>query len=94
MRAPVPVIPPHCDRSRSAPGMTFWATPPCLTEALTEAVRLRKRPIWEFAAGDGRLAKALRGAGYTVIASDIEPRGEGIKRSDFLTDWKPVLRGR
>jgi hypothetical protein len=72
-------------------GYDFWATPPCLTEALTEAVlpSLRKRPIWEFAAGDGRLAKGLRGAGYTVIASDIEPRGEGIKSSDFLTDEPP-----
>jgi hypothetical protein len=45
--------------------------------------------IWEMAAGDGRVAKALHAAGYRVFASDIEPRGEGIARIDFLHDEPP-----
>jgi hypothetical protein len=35
------------------------------------------------------LAQALCGAGYTVLASDIEPRGDGIERRDFLRDEPP-----
>jgi hypothetical protein len=46
-------------------------------------------PIWECAAGDGRLAQAIRGAGYPVIASDIGPRGDGIERRDFLRNDPP-----
>jgi hypothetical protein len=45
--------------------------------------------IWEMCAGDGRLALALRAAGCRVVASDIEPRGEGIARIDFLHDDPP-----
>lgn len=69
----------------------FWATPRCLTDALIEHVlpNLPCEPIWECAAGDGRLAQAIRGAGYPVIASDIEPRGDGIERRDFLRNDPP-----
>jgi hypothetical protein len=50
---------------------------------------LQDLPIWECAAGDGRLARAMCAANYTVLASDIEPRGEGIERRDFLRDAPP-----
>jgi hypothetical protein len=33
----------------------------------------------------------MRVAGYTVVASDIEPRGEGIERCDFLVDEPPQV---
>jgi hypothetical protein len=45
--------------------------------------------IWECAAGDGRLARALGAAGYAVLASDIDPRAEGIERRDFLGEAPP-----
>ena len=59
----------------------LWPTPPCLTWALITHVlpRLPQGPIWECAAGDGRLADAMRGAGRVVHASDIVPRGDSIE---------------
>jgi hypothetical protein len=72
-------------------GYDWWATPRCLTAALIEHVLpdLRRKPIWECAAGDGRLAQALRDTGYIVFASDVEPRGDGVGRRDFLRDEPP-----
>jgi hypothetical protein len=52
---------------------------------------LGRGPIRECAAGDGRLAKAIGGAGYTAIASDVEPRGESIERLDFLIEEPPRI---
>jgi hypothetical protein len=72
-------------------GRDFWPTPRCLTRALIEHVLpgLPRAPIWECAAGDGRVAESMRAVGYSVFASDIEPRGEGIERRDFLRDEPP-----
>ena len=74
-------------------GSDFWPTPRCLTRALIEHVLpdLPRAPIWECAAGDGRVAESMRTAGYSVFASDIEPRGEGIERRDFLRNEPPHL---
>jgi hypothetical protein len=43
-------------------GPDFWPTPPCLTRAFVRHVlpALPPSPIWECAAGDGRLAKPMR----------------------------------
>jgi hypothetical protein len=73
-------------------GADYWPTPPCLIRALVEHVAPTwpPVPIWEMAARDGRVAVALRAAGYRVVASDIEPRGEGIARRDFLRDEPPA----
>jgi hypothetical protein len=67
-------------------GTDYWPTPPCLIEALVGRVAptLPTATFWEMCAGDGRVASALRAAGYRAIASDIDPRGEGIARIDFL----------
>jgi hypothetical protein len=51
---------------------------------------LRNAVIWECAAGDGRLSEALRTAGYTVLASDIEPRCQAVERRDFLCEDPPL----
>jgi hypothetical protein len=74
-------------------GADFWPTPACLIWALIHHVLhgLPSHPLWEFAAGDGRVAKAMRAAGYSVFASDIEPRGDGIERHDFLRAAPPQL---
>jgi hypothetical protein len=72
-------------------GHDFWATPRCLIDALTKTVlaELPTAAIWECAAGDGSLVRALRAAGHTVVASDIEPRAAGIERRDFLSEEPP-----
>ena len=50
---------------------------------------LPSAPKWECAAGNGCLAEDMRAAGHIVLASDIEPRGPGIERRDFLRDEPP-----
>ncbi len=65
-------------------GRDFRRTPPCLIGALIAYVlpHLPAGSVWEPAAGDGRLADAMRRAGRAVFASDIWSR-------DFLTDPPP-----
>src|SRR3954452_16664545 len=51
-------------------GADWWPTPQCLTAALLRCVLPRLAgPIWEPAAGDGRLAAAMHQAGRIVLAS-------------------------
>lgn len=47
--------------------------------------------IWECAAGDGFITKALRGYGYDVVESDIRER-PGCRPLNFLTD-EPLFCG-
>lgn len=64
-----------------------WDTvDPRLVTALVEALpNLRKRKIWEPAAGRGLMVDQLREEGCTVeCASDIEPRGARVEGQDFL----------
>jgi hypothetical protein len=72
-------------------GADYWPTPPCLTRALIEHVLpdLPLAPLWECAAGDGRLASAMRAAGHSVVASDIEPRHVDVEQLDFLHNPPP-----
>src|SRR4051794_27249997 len=72
-------------------GADWWPTPQCLTAALLRCVLPRLAgPIWEPAAGDGRLAAAMHQAGRIVLASDLEPRAPGIAELDFLQDNPPL----
>jgi hypothetical protein len=59
-------------------GTDFWPTPPCLTNALVQFVLpgLPAGNLWECAAGDVRLARALRAAGRPALASDIDPQDD------------------
>jgi hypothetical protein len=68
-------------------GVEWWATPSDLIDALITHVLplLPDGAIWECAAGDGRLAEAIRAAGRHVIASDIAPQDATILLGDFLT---------
>jgi hypothetical protein len=45
--------------------------------------------IWECAAGDGRMARAIQAAGRTVIATDIVPAHPDVARLDFLRSDPP-----
>lgn len=75
----------------SREGPDFWPTPPCLTAALVRFVlpQLPPGPIWECAAGDGRLVRAMRAAGRSVTASDLHPQ-DGSAPLDFLTGAAPT----
>jgi hypothetical protein len=71
-------------------GPDSWATPVCLIGALIEHAlpELPTGAIWEPAAGDGRLAAAMRRAGRRVIASDLRAQ-DGVAPLDFLHDAAP-----
>jgi hypothetical protein len=70
-------------------GPDAWQTPASLIDALITYVlpTLPMGIIWEPAAGDGRLADAMRAAGREVVATDL--RGD---RLDFLRDDLPAPR--
>jgi hypothetical protein len=52
----------------------YYPTPSWVIEALAEHVNLGGMRIWECAAGDGRMAEALKAAGASVYATDVERR--------------------
>ena len=64
------------------PENDFYPTPPHMTQALLRVEKF-KGPIWECACGDGAISRVLEENGYSVISTDIEPRGYGTQR-DFL----------
>lgn len=74
----------------SRDGPDFWPTPHSLTTALVRFVLpdLPPGPIWECAAGDGRLVKALRAVGRSVLATDLYPQ-DGSTARDFLIAEPP-----
>ncbi len=61
-----------------------YYTPAWCTEALLRHVTFNG-PVWECAAGDGRMSAVLQSHGIDVISSDIHPAGPGIKTFDFFT---------
>jgi hypothetical protein len=68
-------------------GPDHWSTPDCLTAALVAHIlpSLPGAPIWEPAAGDGALVRAIEATGQRVFASDI---AEG---QDFFSLSPPPL---
>jgi hypothetical protein len=92
---PEPAAPGSSDPSALRPrearlGPDFWPTPPSLIDALTQHLlpRLPPGPVWECAAGDGRLVQAMW-RGRHVFASDLYPRRGGMPR-DFLSVSPPA----
>ena len=62
----------------------LYPTPPDVTVALLRFLNLPKETtIWEPAAGDGDMAKAVRDCGMLVDETDIR------SGQDFLTSWRP-----
>ncbi len=49
-------------------------------------------PVWEPARGDGAIARELSNAGLDVVATDLNDRGHGRRRVDFLMEYKPLGR--
>lgn len=67
----------------------FYPTEPWVTRTLVKYIDFHQsgdaRLVWEPAVGDGRIADVLRGAGYSVVGSDIHDYGwDGTYLIDFL----------
>jgi hypothetical protein len=76
---------------RSAAGDDWYPTPPWATRALLEHPALagvEGMTCWEPACGDGRMVRVLEEGFGRALASDIHPRGCGV-RADFLSDPPP-----
>lgn len=61
----------------------FYPTPDWVTDVARDRLTL-PGSIWEPACGDGRMARRLRNAGYTVFASDIRADADGDCTADFF----------
>lgn len=61
----------------------FYPTPAGAASAITKVVPFRGK-VWEPACGEGDLSRALEGAGYEVISTDLIDRGYGTPKVDFL----------
>jgi hypothetical protein len=68
-------------------GLDAYFTPPVAVHALLSVERQHlPQHIWEPAAGAGAIVHVLRGAGYTVVASDIADYGlAGCELVDYLS---------
>jgi hypothetical protein len=67
-----------------------YPTPSWVVEALAAHVDLAGLRIWECACGDGRMAEALKAAGASVYASDVETRDYRLDAVlDFLAGQIP-----
>lgn len=62
----------------------YYPTPPEVTRALLRDFNFGKRIILEPTGGDYRMAAEIEGAGYSVIASDINPRDPRVWARDFF----------
>lgn len=73
-------------------GADYWPTPQTLIDALVQHViptLPAGAPVWECAAGDGRLVEAILRSGRDVVASDRYPQ-DGNAAVNFLTDEPPA----
>lgn len=65
------------------PENDFYPTPPVGTLALLKSETF-SGDVWEPACGDGSMSKVLESAGYSVISTDLEPRGYGVQGDFFF----------
>lgn len=87
-------------RHSSVDALDFFPTPPWATRALVECVlpaldlSLRRKRVWEPAAGEGHMAEVLReytGAQSLVIATDVHDYGRGYGVGSFVGEGPDVL---
>ncbi|MFA6213407.1 MAG: hypothetical protein WC714_28480 [Candidatus Obscuribacterales bacterium] len=64
--------------------LDFYPTPPEVTHALMDFLKLEPCTIWEPACGDGAMADVLYEHGHKVIATDIRDTGYSKGVIDFL----------
>lgn len=62
----------------------FYATPEDTCRSALPLLLDFPEVIWEPACGDGAISRVLRGAGYQVIESDINPRVPGAEARSFF----------
>lgn len=65
--------------------LDFYPTPPEVTEALLQFLRLKPGTVWEPACGYGAMARVLEQHGHQVIATDLRETGFGEGGVDFLS---------
>lgn len=73
---------PQKENVDAVDGRDLFQTPNYATELLVPFLSYQRDPIWECAAGDGKITKVLERHGYRVLSTDI--RGE--HPLNFLTD--------
>jgi hypothetical protein len=64
--------------------LDYYPTPPDVTHALMQFLKLDPGTIWEPACGNGAMAKVLAEYGHHVLATDIRETGYGQGGIDFL----------
>lgn len=68
--------------------LDFYPTPPEVTAALLDFLRIPSSKIWEPACGDGAMSRVLEQYGNQVISTDIRETGYGVGGVDFLKTRK------
>lgn len=76
------------DRMVSA---NFYPTPKEATLALL-SVEAFEGSIWEPACGEGHIADVLKAHGHSVVSTDLNDWGYGIRDVDFLAESRPRAR--
>ena len=76
----------HTDKERES--NDYYATEPRAAELLCDLFQFSPL-IWEYACGEGHLAKVFEDRGYIVKATDLVDRGYGKGGVDFLACDKP-----
>jgi hypothetical protein len=93
---PEPKDPAAVKQQPERDGPDFWPTPKSLVDACVNYVlpMLPHDPIWECAAGDGRLANAIATVGREVWVTDryAHPGHPGLELMDFLDDDPPMVK--
>ena len=80
------------DRDGGRPRDDFYPTDPKATKALLEVEQFSLQ-VWEPACGNGAMAEVLKDGGYSVYATDLNDRGYGESRVDFLMSWPGWFSG-
>lgn len=70
--------------SKDRPSTDFYPTPPEVTKALLEFLKIpTDKTLWECACGRGHMTKVMEEFGYKVISTDLNDFGFGETGIDF-----------